>query len=287
MTWPWNRLWPFAALAVAMAAPALLGQGMGVDQVRLGPVALHDHVGFDYHIPIANDPFPHQVREGYGYDGVDLGVAVDWHWGASQLQTLLRITPVARSHFDYDQDTDFEPSTAVTHGDAGFARGRSFGVDQSVTWLHFGSNTTLLLGFGFLRQWTRYHQVSTYDLNSNPSLPSQTVQRLISERAIVYQLEPSLSWRQQRAWGGWTGTGQVGVAPLTEVLLHNYIPTTLAATSTTAYGVIGTLALQHRLGEWSIKLGGSAAFDHSYGSLEGFYRQQFALRFELAPPRFW
>lgn len=275
------------AVAAAGSIYCLAAQGVGVDQVWVGPLAVHDHVAFDYHIPIENDPFPHEVKEGYGYDGVDVGAAVDWHWGTSQLRTELRVTPAARSHFDYDQDTDFEPTTNFTHGDAGFARSRSTGVDQSITWLHFGANSTLLLGFTFLRQFTQYRQVTTYNLNSNPSLPSQTIQRLIAERAIVYQLEPKLTWRQEREWRHWTGIGELGVAPLTEILLHNYIPATLAATSTAAYGVIGGLNLRHRLGGWSFNLGGNAELDHSYGSLEGFRRQQFSLCLEIAAPRIW
>src|SRR6185437_9833632 len=92
-----------------------LGQSFRVESLRFGPVAVHDHLEFDYHIPIKGDPFPHEVREGYGYDGVDLELRVDWRWRGAALWTVLRGTPHSRLHFDYDQDTDFEHGTNATH----------------------------------------------------------------------------------------------------------------------------------------------------------------------------
>jgi hypothetical protein len=98
---------------------------VGVDSIAAGPVAIHDHVRIDFHAPVLNDPFPHEVIQGYAFDGADVGLTFEWHWGNTQLRTQVRATPVARSHFAFDQDTDFEPGTNFTHGNAGTARSRT------------------------------------------------------------------------------------------------------------------------------------------------------------------
>ncbi|HVA63036.1 MAG TPA: hypothetical protein VNF74_04865 [Terriglobales bacterium] len=272
-------------LGLALAGSRLVAQGVGVDQVQVGPLALHDHVAFDYHIPIKNDPFPHEVKEGYAFDGVDLGAAIRWHWGRTRLETQLRVTPASRLHFAYDQDTDFEPNTNFTHGDEGLAHSRTFGLKQEFPLMRLGK-TQLGGALGFLRQWTRYHQVTTYDLNTNPALPSTFIQRLIYERAILYELRTGLSLARQWQLGGWEVGGKLGATPLTSIFLHNYVPE-LAATSAIAFGGTMEVEVQRRVGSWGLDLTGRAGQYHGYRAIEGFQRQEFALQLEVAPPRFW
>ncbi len=272
-------------LGVALAGTRGWGQGVGVDQVEVGPLAVHDHVAFDYHIPIKNDPYPHEVKEGYAYDGVDVGVAIRWHWGRTRLKTQLRVTPASRLHFAYDQDTDFEPTTTFTHGDEGQAHSRTFGLKQQFPLGRLGKSR-IEGELGFLRQWTRYHAVTTYDLNSNPTLPSNSYQRLIYERAILYELRMGLSAGRRWRVGNWEVGGKLGVVPLSSVFLHNYVPE-LAATSALAYGGTVGVEVERRVGGWGLELSGRAGQYHGYRAIEGFQRQEFALELEVAPPRFW
>lgn len=266
---------------MAVAGVGLAGQGIGVDHISAGPMAVHDHVVFDYHIPIKGDPFPHEVKEGYAYDGVDLMAAVGWHWGRAHLLTSLRLTPASRAHFAYDQDTDFKPGTDFTHGNAGPAKSRTFGLDQAFPLLHFRRAGEVGFDVGFLRQWTRYHRVTTYDLNTNPALPSNTYTRLISEQAIVYELRSSLTWAQQRRLGGWTARAKLGVTPVSAIFLRNYIPVVLAATSTEAYGGTAAIGLGHALGRWGVQISATAGRFNGYRAIEGFRREEYTLRLEL------
>lgn len=263
-------------LVLSLLATALAGQSL--DALQFGALAIHDHITFNYHIPIKNDPFPHQVKEGYAFDGVDALAALRWHWGGTRLTTALRATPASRTHFAYDQDTDFMPGNDFTHGNAGPARSRTFGLDQSLS-----LSRHISADLGFLRQWTRYHQVSTYDLNTNPALPSSINQRLISERAIVYELRPSVAWTGQRHWGDWSSGAALSLSPMSEVFLRNYIPVVLAATSLTAYGGAATVATAHRLGSWSAQLDATAGWYQNYGHAYGFRREEFSLRLSLSP----
>lgn len=263
-------------LALLLLAAALPSQS--VDALQFGVLAIHDHIAFNYHIPIKNDPFPHQVKEGYAFDGADAIAALHWHWGATRLVTALRVTPASRTHFAYDQDTDFMSGNDFTHGNEGFARSRTFGLDQS-----FSLSPHLSTDLGFLRQWTRYHQVTTYDLNTNPALPSNIVQRLISERAVVYELRPGLVWTERRQVGAWSTGAAFSVSPISEIFLRNYIPVVLAATSLSAYGGTATIATTRPFGSWKAELGASAGWYQNYGRAYGFRRQEFSLRLALSP----
>lgn len=276
-------------LALALCAGLhAAAQGVGLDRISFGPLAVHDHAAIDLHIPIKNDPYPHEVKEGYAFDGVDLAAAIHWHWGVARLTTRLRVTPASRLHFAYDQDTDFEPNTNVTHGDAGMARSRTFGVEQSFPLFGLPAGWgALRYRVNFLRQWTQYHTVTTYDLNSNPALPSTYYQRVIGERAIFYELRSTLAWSGARDAGPWRLRGELAYTPLTSILLHNYIPVVLAATSSEAYGVSTALGAGRRWGAWRFTLRGTAGIYQGYRWIEGFKRQEFTLALAIAPPRFW
>lgn len=263
-------------LVLSLLAASLVCQSL--DSLQFGALAIHDHIAFNYHIPVKNDPFPHQVKEGYAFDGVDALAALHWQWGGSHFITALRVTPASRSHFAYDQDTDFMSGNDFTHGNAGPARSRTFGVDQSLSLSRHVS-----ADLGFLRQWTRYHQVTTYDLNSNPTLPSNIYQRLISERAIVYELRPGLTWTGRYQWDRWSTGAAFSLNPISEVFLRNYIPVVLAATSLSAYGGAVTLATAHPLGCWTAQLGANAGWYQNYGHAYGFRREEFSLRLSLSP----
>ena len=288
-----NRLRRFctALLALSLAAGAAAraaAQGIGVDSVSVGPLAVHDHVAFDLHIPIKNDPYPHEVKQGYAFDGVDLAAAIHWHWGRLRLTTRLRVTPASRLHFAYDQDTDFEPATAFTHGDEGLAHSRTFGIAQTLPlWRPPAGWGALAYRVTFLRQWTRYHAVTTYDLNTNPALPSTYYQRLISERAIIYELRSTLAWSGARRAGPWRLRGELGFTPLTSIFLRNYIPVVLAATSSEAYGANTVLSAARAWGGWRFTLRGTAGVYQGYRWIEGFSRQEYTLGLDIAPPRFW
>lgn len=138
----------------------LAGQAVGVDAVRVGSVLTHDHFRYDLHIGIKNDPYPHEVREEYAFDGGDVGVGLRWHWGQTRLETDFQITPIARS--------GFRPGTDFTHGDAGTARSRSVSVRQRLPVHDFGSAGSLQYQVGVERQWSGYGWVTTYERNSNP-----------------------------------------------------------------------------------------------------------------------
>lgn len=264
-----------------VAAQGGQAQPLG-DALQFGALAVHDHIAFNYHFRVKNDPFPHQTKEGYAFDGVDAVAALHWHWGDAHLTTTLRATPISRSHFAYDQDTDFMPGNDFTHGNAGPARSRTLGLDQSFALTRSGHWAADL---GFLRQWTRYHQVTTYDLNTNPALPSNIFSRLISERAIVYEVRPSLTWTTQSRHRAWATGAAFSATPLTEVFLRNYIPVVLAATSLSAYGGSATLAAAHALGGWTAQVGAGAGWYQNYGGTYGFRRQEFSLRLLLSPSR--
>ena len=267
-----------------LGAGRLSGQGIGIDRVEIGPVAVHDHVAFDFHIRVKGDPYPHEFKQGYGFDGVDAVASVYWHWGRAPLLTSVRVTPVSRSHFAYDQDSDTKPNTISTHGNAGLARSRSFELDQvlpvgeSWFWRH------VTYHFGLLRQWTRYHQVTTYDLNTNPALPSNTYTRLISERAIIYNLSASIAVGGERQVGGWRAAANLDLTPMSAVFLRNYIPVVLAATSTEAFGASVVVALSHPVGSWDIQLLGSAGRYRGYHAREGFRREVYTAGVEIVPP---
>lgn len=281
---PLRVVWLLSCLLAALAL-GLRAQGLGVDAVAVGPMAVHDHVAFDYHLAVRNDPYPHETRESYAFDGVDLAAAVQWHWGRARFATALRVTPASRLHFAYDQDTDFMPGNASTHGNEGLAHSRTFAVDQTLPLARWPGYGLLTWDIGFLRQWTRYHQVTTYDWNSNPALPSNTYTRLISEQAILYELRPSLDWESDRTFGAWQAGTKLSLTPLSAVFLHNYIPVVLAATSLQAWGGNLALGAGHRLGSWQARLIASAGVYNGYSSrTAGFRREDFSLRLELLPP---
>lgn len=265
------------------AAVLLHGQGIGVDQLQWGPVLEHDHVAFNYHIPIRDDPFPHQVKEGYAFDGADLGMTVRWHWNGAALETEIQASPASRLHFAYDQDTDFKPTTNFTHGDEGDAHSRSVRLMQSVPLL---PRQGLRGELAYLRQWTRYGEVTTFDLNSNPALPSNTFQRVIDERAILYEVRAGVAWAWAWKPGKWRFSAKASGVPLASIYLHNYVPE-LAATSALAYGAALELSGQRHLGAWQAEFRAGAGQYHGYRTIEGFERQQFWVECALAPPKFW
>ncbi|HXE31228.1 MAG TPA: hypothetical protein VN515_05455 [Terriglobales bacterium] len=80
-------------ILAGLATRALAGQGTGIDFLSAGPLAVHDHIVFDYHFPIKGDPYHNESKEGYAFDGVDIGVVVGWHWGGTQLGTSFRAPP--------------------------------------------------------------------------------------------------------------------------------------------------------------------------------------------------
>jgi len=285
-----TRFASFLMLALCCARVAA-AQGTRVDYISFGPVAVHDHVRFDLHLKIRNDPYPHETKEAYDYDGVDWEATMGWHWAGVPLITTVRATPVARLHPAYDQDTDFEPGNNFTHGNAGQAPSRTFALEQQVPLTASRGLTSrrgaLRYDFTFLRQWTRYRQVTTYDLNSNPSLPSNTYSRLISEQAIVYELRSGVTWNRVCACAGWTTTAHLGVVPLTAIFLHNYIPVVLAATSELAYGATAQLGVGHRLGAWRIGARGEGGWFHGYSHDGGFQRREYGVALTLTLPPFW
>ena len=262
----------------------LSAQGLGVDRLSFGPVAVHDHVTFDLHIPILNDPYPHETREGYAFDGVDLEGAMAWHWGTSPLFTEVRVTPASRAHLAFDQDTDFEPTTNFTHGNQGPARSRTVAVEQR--WGLVRSPRLGAFGFQFdwERQWTRYHQVTTYDLNSNPALPSNVYTRLISERAIVYDLRMGMGWTGTRTLGNWQASLTAGVTPVERIWLANYVPVVKVVTSEPALGGTLGLALARRVGRWRFELAGDGERSRSLSSQMRFTRETYELQVLLTPP---
>lgn len=265
-----------AALGLLSVLPAV-AQGVGLDSVAAGPLALHDHVSFEFHQPALGDPYPHEFRQGYGFDGADLGLDLGWHWGGFHTHTLLRVSPAARAHWAYDQDTDTRPGTDFTHGNAGYARSRTFGLGQQIP-LGGGRRGGLALRFDFLRQWTRYHAVTTYDLNSNPAQPSTIYSRLISERAIVEELRPEMVLGRHLRRGRWAYSVQGALAPLAWVEIRNYIPVVLATSSTEAYGLGADLAVTRRFGPAAgLRLGVRARWENGYQRAKFFRREQFAL----------
>jgi len=272
---------------ILAASAGAWAQAPKLDAIRFGPVAVHDHLEFDYHIPIKNDPFPHEVREGYGFDGVDLGLQANWHWRGAILATELRATPGARLHFAYDQDTDFEPATDSTHGNEGLARSRSVAFRQGLQLWRSRTGARAELSLGWERQWTRYHAVTTYDLNTNPALPSTFTQRDISERAVAYELRPGMRLADQRGWGAWRIAGWAEADPLDLVLLRNYIPVVEAATSAQGYGGALGFSADRPWGAWRLSLGANAGLERGWRWREQFSRQRFTLELQVAPPKFW
>lgn len=276
-----HRLLGLAGAVLLMLA-RLAAQGVGVDAVQVGPVATHDHFRYDLHIGIKDDPYPHEVREEYAYDGVDVGVGIRWHWGRAKLATDVQVTPVARSHYAFDQDTDFGPDTAATHGDAGTARSRSVSVRQWMPLHDFGRRGHLRYEVGLERQWSGYGWVTTYDLNSNPALPSTSYQRQLNERAILYELEYGVQWGLERGSGAWRWGLDLTPEPLEAVFMRNHIPV-LAPTSALGYGGSVGLRVARRLGGWDFELAGTAGEQRGYRWVEGFERQRFTLSLEVQP----
>ncbi len=280
-----------AALLVLLAAPRAWAQGLGIDRWFAGVEAVHDHVTFAFHQPALNDPYPHLVREGYAFDGVDLVLGLRWHWDRGHWVTRLRVTPAARSHWAYDEDTNFQPGDQFTHGDEGYARSRTFGVSQQFPAWHLGGRSgrwgAISYRLGLLRQFTRYHAVTTFNLNSNPVLGSMSFQRLISERAIIYELRSTLLWRRRWRRGRWRLGGGLGATPLEGVWLRNYIPVVEATSQTQAYGFSATLSASRRLGRaaaWGLRLGAHAGWESGYNSAKYFRREIFALRLQITGP---
>lgn len=270
---------PLLALSVALSLSAtnLHGQGLGLDGWSAGPLLLHDHVTFAFHQPALGDPYPHEFKQGYAFDGADLQLRLRWRWDGLKLGTTLRVTPASRAHWAYDQDTDFRPGDDFTHGNAGVAKSRTFGLGQSLRLGRVGGLGEASLEFDFLRQWTRYHAVTTYNLNSDPSLPSQVFPRLISERAIVYEYRPGLALRRARARGKWTFAARGEFDPISLISLDNYIPVILATSSTTGFGGGVDLEAARRWGGWRISLAAGAREEGSYAPAKHFQREEFAL----------
>lgn len=289
--WRMTRALPGIALLVLLAAPGAWAQGLGIDRWFAGVEAVHDHVTFAFHQPALNDPYPHLVREGYAFDGADLVLGLRWHWDRGHWVTRLRVTPAARSHWAYDEDTDFRPGDQFTHGDEGYARSRTFGVSQEFpAWRlggrhgHWGS---LAYRIGLLRQYTRYHAVTTFNLNSNPALGSMSFQRLISERAIIYELRTTLLWKRHWRRGRWRLGGDLGTTPLAGVWLRNYIPVVEATSQTQAYGFSAALNATRwlgRTGAWGLRLGAHADWESGYNPAKYFRREIFALRLQVTGP---
>lgn len=268
-------------LVLLCATPGLFALQFGLDQVSAGPLWVHDHVSFAFHQPALNDPFPHEFKQGYGFDGGDLGLAFRWHWSGFHARTWLRVSPASRTHWAYDQDTDLRPTTDATHGNEGYAKSRTFGIGQELPLAGVGRLGAAIFQFDFLRQWTRYHAVTTYDLNSNPALPSVVYSRLISERAIVYELRPAVALRQSFALGGWRIEQTGSLAPVEMISLHNYIPVVLAVSSTTGYGWGEDFAVTRGLGAATVRLSGVARWENGYGRAKFFRREEFGARIEI------
>lgn len=274
----------FLVLALLLTGVTAWGQGIGIDSISAGPVAVHDHVRFDFHIRVKNDPYPHEFKEDYAYDGADVKVRVGWHWGETPLATSIQFSPAARSHFAFDQDTDFMPDTNSTHGDAGIARSRTVMLGQEIPLWSMGRLGKLGWHESFLMQRTRYGLVTTYDLNSNPSLPSTSYQRVITEQANVYELRSTLELGKTVTHHHWNAGVLGGATPLSQILLHNYVPN-LAATSTEAYGFSGRVFVGSRIGGMGWTLGGNAGWYNSYHSIQGFRREVFSVDLMITPWR--
>lgn len=276
-----HRDWLLLYLCLLLGGSAL-AQGIGIDSISAGPVAVHDHVQFDFHIRVRNDPYPHEFKEGYAYDGGDVSMRLGWHWGETPLATNIQFSPTARGHFAFDQDTDFKPDTNFTHGDAGIAGSRTIMVSQQFPLWSLGFLGKLGWNESFLSQRTRYGLVTTYDLNSNSSLPSNSYQRTIPEQANLYELRSTLELGKQGTWKRWHAGMTFGMTPLSQILLHNYVPD-LAATSTEAYGFSDHLFLSRRAAGIGWELGGDAGWYNSYHSIKGFRREVFSVDLAITP----
>lgn len=257
-------------------------QGIGIDSISAGPVAVHDHVRFDFHIRVQNDPYPHEFKEDYAYDGADVKLRIGWHWGETPLATSVQFSPAARSHFASDQDTDFKPGTNFTHGDAGIAKSRTLQFSQELPLWSLGRFGKLGWNESFLIQRTQYGLVTTYDLNSNSSLPSNSYQRIIPEQANVYELRSTLELGKRLKRRSWQTGVLGGATPLSQILLHNYVPN-LAATSTEAYGFSGRVFAGSQIGGIEWILGGNAGWYNSYHSIKGFRREVFSVDLTVTP----
>ncbi len=274
----WRRLG--CVILLACGAVSLPGQ-IRLNRISVGMMAVHDHVHIDFHGPVLHDPYPHEFQQGYAYDGVDLIASAYWSWGRYRQITRLRISPGTHSHFAYDQDTDFMPNNRFTHGDAGITTNRTFALSQWDEFQSLGRWGELGMTAGFSRQAAQYHQVLTYDLNSNPALPSREYYRPSPERAILYELRGGFGWRGGPRHRHWALRAHFNLTPLDQVLLHNYVPE-LAATSTLAYGFGGGLDYRVRLGDWLLTTGGDATGFNSYGPTHSFNRQIYSLHVTLA-----
>ncbi len=267
-------------MLLACGAVSLLGQ-IRLNRISVGMMAVHDHVHIDFHGPVLHDPFPHEFQQGYAYDGEDLMASAYWSWGKSRQITRLRISPGTHSHFAYDQDTDFMPQNRFTHGDAGITTNRTFMLSQWDEFESLGRWGELGMTAGYLRQAAQYHQVLTYDLNSNPALPSREYYRPSPERAILYELRGGFGWRGGPQHRNWAQRAPLNNPPLGQGRLAQYVPG-LAATATPAVGVGGGLDYRVRLGNWILTTGGDAAGTNSYGPTHSFNRQVYSLHVTLA-----
>ncbi|MGH9535319.1 MAG: hypothetical protein ACRD2E_10700 [Terriglobales bacterium] len=281
-------------LLTLLSAPTARAQGLGIDRWFAGIEQVHDHATIAFQQPALNDPYPHLVREGYAFDGADLILGLRWHWDRGHWLTRVRVTPAARPHWAYDEDTDFRPGDQFTHGDEGYARSRTFGISQQFPAWHLGGSArpgggwgSLAFRLGLERQFTRYHAVTTYNLNSNPALASMSFQRLISERAVLYELRSTAHWQRRWRRGRLRYRGTLGITPLAGVWLRNYIPVVEATSQTQAYGFRAALNAGLRFGHaaaWGLRLGASADWENGYNPQKYFRREVFALRLQLSGP---
>jgi hypothetical protein len=246
---------------------------MRLDSLSIGTMAVHDHVRFDFHDRVSNDPYPHEFMQGYAFDGADLESRIAWHWGMQPLVTTLRVTPVARHHFAFDQDIDYHPAVYM-HGDAGDARSRTFGIEQQLPLAR-----RLDFDFNFVRQWSRFHDVTTFDITP---FSSNVYERTISERAVVHEIASGAIYRLPLIDGRWRVVSETRADPLGIVWLDNYVPVIHDRNSAMSFDLLERLRSSHPVGNrWQIALTGEAGWGHSYSEIHKFYREQFDVRLEL------
>ncbi len=272
----------FFALFALLSFAAQLSAQIHLDSVSAGVVAVHDHVSFDFHNRVLNDPYPHETKEGYAFDGGDLVVRAHWHWQGAALMTRVQFSPTRRAHFAYDEDTDFKPNTNFTHGNQGVARSRTFAITQRITLIKLRRRGSLWGQMGFWDQPTQYSQVETFDLNSNPSLPSNIYTRIIPEQANIHEIRLGLGWSVARPLGSWEIRNSLLAAPLSDVRLLNIIPGN-PVSSLMAYGGKESLTLigpqrGRARALHGLRLALQAGWYHNYGSLRDFRREVFGGR---------
>ena len=267
-------------LLVGLCLPAALLAQIHLDRISAGIVAVHDHAAFDYHMLVRNDPYPHETKEGYAFDGAELVLRLHWDWQGARLLTRFQFSPARRSHFAYDQDTDFKGNTNSTHGDEGQALSRTLAVTQrmglitSRRWGQFWGQ------IGFWDQPTRYGEGVTFDLNSNPALPSSSYTRVIPEQANIHEIRFGLGWSYAGRWGGWRWRESLTGVPVTSIRLINLIPNQIV-TSLLAYGGQASLSIFRPIGLQArrprgLRLALQAGRYDSFGPVMGFRREVFA-----------